>query len=179
MEAKELKGLIIGILFTKGDAISYREIAQILEQDISVIREVIASLKEELSSSNWGVEISKVAGGIQLTSKPRLKPYIEKMFGTDKSRRLSQAALETLAIIAYRQPITRVEIEEIRGVKVDRVLYSLVEKELIESLGRKDVPGKPILFGTTKKFLLHFGLNSIDDLPRPEDFSENLFENVQ
>ncbi|ACB85225.1 SMC-Scp complex subunit ScpB [Natranaerobius thermophilus] len=177
MKGEELKGIIQGILFAKGEAVSLQELARIIEKDQAMIREVIKDLQSDLNESKSGLQITQVAGGYQLTTKPELNPYIKKMMGNESQRGLSQAALETLAIIAYRQPITRVEIEEIRGVRVDRVLYSLMERELIRSVGRKDVPGKPILFGTTDKFLLHFGLNSIEELPRPEDFSQTLFDN--
>ncbi len=179
MEADYIKGVIQGILFAKGEAVQLNELSEILAKDQAVIREVIREMQSEMDDDNFGLQIIQVAGGYQLTTKPELKPYIDKMIGTENKRGLSQAALETLAIVAYRQPITRIEIEEIRGVKVDRVLYSLMEKELIKSVGRKDVPGKPILFGITKKFLSHFGLNSIEELPRPEDFSQTLFDNQE
>lgn len=177
MEAEQLKGIIQGLLFVKGEAVTLSELADILARDQAVLREVIREMQGDMDKSEYGIQIVQVAGGYQLTTKPHLKPYVDKLIGKEQQRGLSQAALETLAIVAYRQPITRIEIEEIRGVKVDRVIYSLMEKELIKSVGRKDVPGKPILFGTTKKFLSHFGLNNIEDLPKPEDFSRTLFDN--
>ena len=176
MKAEELKGIVHGILFVKGEAISVSELSNIMGYDPPVIREIIKDLQQELDNSDAGLMITEVAGGFQLITKPKLKPYIDRLKGQTGQRSLSQAALETLAIIAYRQPITRVEIEDIRGVKVDKVLYTLLEKELVKSVGRKDVPGRPILFGTTKNFLMHFGLQSIEDLPRPEDFSKTLFD---
>ncbi len=179
LQAQELKEIITGLLFIHGDSLSISEIANGLEQDTSIIREVVKNLEVELNAQNFGLQITHVAGGIQLTTKPKLKPYLDNFYGGETKRRLSRAALETLAVVAYRQPVTRVEIEEIRGVKVDKVLYSLIEKELIQYTGKKDVPGKPLLFGTTEKFLQYFGLNKLEDLPHPDEFPSSLFDHTE
>ncbi|UMZ73906.1 SMC-Scp complex subunit ScpB [Natranaerofaba carboxydovora] len=174
MQASKLKAIIEGILFTKAEPVTLNEISKILQKDIAVIREVIKDLNDDFSNDdNRGLQIIEVAGGYQLVTKSTLAPYMDRLYEKDsKKNKLSKAALETLAIIAYKEPVTKIEIEEIRGVKVDGVINSLLKKDLINTVGRKDVAGKPILFGVTKKFLEHFGLNSTKDLPKPEEIEE-------
>lgn len=127
------------------------------------------------------MQLVRIAGHYQLATLSEHAPYFEKLAYSPARASLSQAALETLAIVAYRQPITRVEIEEIRGVKSERAIHTLVNKELIEEKGRAEAIGRPILYGTTKSFLDYFGLGSLADLPQPELFedSDNLEEETQ
>jgi len=183
-----LKSIIEGLLFMAGDeGISAKQLAEITEQDTAIVREAIDAMKADLKRGKRGLRIAEVAGGFRLTTLPEHAVYFERMAYSPGRQSLSQAALETLSIVAYRQPITRVEIEEIRGVKSERALASLVNKDLIEEVGRAEAIGRPILYGTTKSFLDYFGLAAIDALPEPgavdeqallEEQTQMLFEKL-
>lgn len=138
-------------------------------------------MKSSFERAERGLQIVQIAGNYQLATLPEHAPYFERLAYSPSRSSLSQAALEALSIIAYRQPITRVEIEEIRGVKSERAIHTLVNKDLIEEVGRADAIGRPILYGTTKAFLDYFGLASLDDLPDLADFEspEQLEEETQ
>ena len=170
-----LKPHLEALLFAAGDPISAAQLATILEIPEDHVRLLLAELKNDLNSAERGITLVEVAGGYQLVTKGELAATVEKLAGVQDSR-LSLPALETLAIIAYKQPITRGEIDFIRGVQSDSVLATLLDKGLIKELGRKEGPGRPILYGTTDTFLLHFGLNSINELPKFEDFNNNVEE---
>lgn len=161
---EELKAHIEALLFASGDPLSANKMADILNVDILNVEELIAQLKSDMSHKDRGLNIIKVAGGYQLCTKPHLVETIEKMSVVVENK-LSAPALETLSIIAFRQPITKQEIEEIRGVRVDRVMNRLLERLLIKELGRKEVIGRPILYGTTDEFLKCFGLADLTELP--------------
>lgn len=159
------------------EGVSLKQLADITERHESAVKDALEQLKADMTNQNRGLRIAEVAGAYQLTTVPEHAPYFERMAYTPGRQSLSQAALETLAIVAYRQPITRVEIEEIRGVKSDRALQSLVNKDLIEGVGRAEAVGRPILYGTTKSFLEYFGLSGLDALPEPgEDGGHDLLE---
>ncbi|MFC5467821.1 SMC-Scp complex subunit ScpB [Cohnella suwonensis] len=182
MDYSTLKSVLEGLLFVSGDeGISAKTAAEVVETDVDVVKDVLKDLQKELSKKNRGIRIAEVAGGYRLTTVIEHAPYFEKLAYSPSRSSLSQAALETLAIIAYRQPITRVEIEEIRGVKADRPLHNLVNKDLIEEKGRAEALGRPILYGTTKAFLDYFGLPSITSLPEPSalDADEELEERTK
>jgi len=165
----EWKSIIEGLLFAAGDeGLDVREIADVLELDWRVVEELIEDMRGAYASENRGFRIAKVAGSYQLTTNPEHAPYFAKLAQAPTRGSLSQAALETLAIIAYRQPITRIEIDEIRGVKSDRALQTLTAKELIREAGRAEAVGRPILYETTKQFLQYFGLSGLKDLPDAE-----------
>jgi len=134
--------------------------------------ELINEINEELISTNRPFRIVEIAGGFQYATRPEFGIYIEKLFSSKIKKRLTQASIETLSIIAYKQPITKPEIEQIRGVNSSEIINSLVEKNLVETAGRKDVVGKPLLYKTTDTFLKVFGLQALDDLPRLKDFDE-------
>jgi len=184
-----LKSILEGLLFVSGDeGLGLKTIAEVVGMDADVVRDVLKDLEADLVRDGRGVRIAEVAGGFRLTTAPEHAPYLEKLAYSPARASLSQAALETLAIIAYRQPITRVEIEEIRGVKADRALHTLVAKDLIEEVGRAEAVGRPILYGTTKAFLDYFGLASLSDLPDPAvgdeddelaERSQQLFERIE
>ncbi|MDW7674528.1 MAG: SMC-Scp complex subunit ScpB [Bacillota bacterium] len=171
MFPKESKAIIEALLLVAYEPLTISKIAEVLELSEEDIEELIAELIESYNLEGRGFRIMNVAGGYQLTTRPEHAEYIEKLY-QPVATGLSKASLETLAIIAYKQPITRSEIEVIRGVKVDRSLTTLSEKELIKEVGRKEGPGKPILYGTTNEFLQHFGLISLDELPSVEKFVE-------
>lgn len=162
----EWKSVIEGLLFASGDeGVDLREIADVLELDWRIAEELVEDLKASYVQEKRGFRIVKIAGAYQMTTVAEHAPYFAKLAQTPTRGSLSQAALETLAIIAYRQPITRIEIEEIRGVKSDRALHTLAAKELIQEAGRADAVGRPILYETTKPFLHYFGLSGLQELP--------------
>ncbi|HHW06571.1 MAG TPA: SMC-Scp complex subunit ScpB [Clostridia bacterium] len=164
----ELKAILECLLFASNGAVSAKELASVVGVTEQEVEELIAALMDDYGQSGRGIQIYQVAGGYKMATKPDYAEYIEKLC-RHKPSPLSKAALETLAIIAYRQPVTRAEIEAIRGVKVDHLLSNLLEKNLIQEVGRKETPGRPILYGTTTEFLEYLGLNSIEDLPPLED----------
>jgi segregation and condensation protein B len=175
VDYKTLKSIIEGLLFMAGDeGISAKQLGEIIGCDPALARDAAEELKADMVKGGRGLRVAEVAGGYRLTTVPEHAPWFEKLAYTPGRQSLSQAALETLAIIAYRQPITRVEIEEIRGVKSDRALQSLVNKELIQEVGRADAIGRPILYGTTKAFLDYFGLPDLGALPEPEEAAQDL-----
>jgi segregation and condensation protein B len=165
----EWKSIIEGLLFAAGDeGLDVREIAEVLEIDWRAAEEAVEALSQSYLDEQRGLRISKIAGCYQMTTNPDHGIYFSRLAETPTRGSLSQAALETLAIIAYRQPITRIDIDEIRGVKSDRALHTLVGKELIQEAGRSEAVGRPILYETTKQFLHYFGLSALRDLPEAE-----------
>lgn len=167
----ETKSIIECLLFVAKEPVSLKTLAQILELPESDIRPLMDELLAEYNGAGHGINIQFVANGYQMFTRPEFAPYIEKLYKPQSSYGLSRAALETLAIVAYRQPITRAEIEAIRGVKVDSAIGTLVEKNLVKEVGRKDGPGRPVLFGTTPAFLRYFGLQDLSELPDIEEFA--------
>ncbi|MDD5730472.1 MAG: SMC-Scp complex subunit ScpB [Candidatus Omnitrophica bacterium] len=140
------------------------------------IRRIIEELKSEYESSNRGIRIYEVAGGFQMIAAPDFATFLRKLNKEQRSDRLSKPALETLAIIAYKQPMTKTEIQTLRSVNIDGVMKTLADKNLIRIAGRKQAPGRPKVYATTRQFLEYFGLNSLEDLPKleKENFSETL-----
>jgi len=170
---REAKAVLEALIFASSEPVTVKEMSIIIELNEETVRALLAELTQEYKDQRRGIQILEVAGGYQMVTKPELAVYLEKLRKVPRQVPLSQAALETLAIIAYKQPITRAEIETIRGVRVDSSLSTLLEKGLIEETGRKEGPGRPILYGTTRKFLKYFGLNSLDELPIVEDWILN------
>ncbi|KWX76739.1 SMC-Scp complex subunit ScpB [Paenibacillus jilunlii] len=183
MEFKTLKSIIEGLLFLSGDeGLSVRQIAEITEQRPDIAGKALQELKEDYVSQERGLQVVQIAGNYRLATLPDHAPYFERLAYSPSRASLSQAALETLAIVAYRQPITRVEIEEIRGVKSERAIHTLNNKDLIHEVGRAEAVGRPILYGTTKSFLESFGLADLKELPEPSNFdasSDDLEEETQ
>lgn len=159
-----LKGSIEAILFVSGDPISAGKLAHILDIEEEHIQMLIAQLSQEMMDVKRGVTIVSVAGGYQMCTKPELAGVVAKLAKVQENK-LSLAAMETLSIIAFKQPVTKQEIEAIRGVKVDRVLATLLERQLIKEVGRKEAIGRPILYSTTDAFLTCFGLENLQQLP--------------
>jgi segregation and condensation protein B len=171
LDLQQIKSIIEGLLFAAGDeGLDAKQLAEVLEQDVHLVSELVHDLKADLARTSRGIQITEIAGAFQLTTLVEHAPYFERLAYSPSRSSLSQAALETLSIIAYKQPITRVEIEEIRGVKCDRALHTLSAKDLIEEKGRAEAVGRPILYGTSKKFLEYFGLGSIQELPESSKF---------
>lgn len=171
MDLQTLKSIIEGLLFLAGDeGLTVRQIAEITESKPGEAQKAVESLQRDLRKAGRGVRVTKLAGAYHLATLPEHSEYFERLAYSPARATLSQAALETLAIVAYRQPITRIEIEEIRGVKSERAIHTLTNKNLIVETGRADAIGRPILYGTTKGFLDHFGLGGLEELPDASAF---------
>lgn len=166
MEKRQLKAVVEGLLFVSGDeGITIKEIANVLEVTEKEVDHLLNELIDDYEQVDRGMTIMKSTDVYHLTTKSEHSPYYKKLLQTPQTTRLSQTVLETLAIIAYKQPVTRIEIEDIRGVKSDYAIQTLIARSLIEEVGRKETIGRPILYGTTKDFLTYFGLRSIEELP--------------
>lgn len=170
MESNEIKAVVEAILFVSDGPQTLNRIAEVMGGvPGSKIKAAIAELSEEYTKSDRGVQLDEVAGGYQISTKAGLTTYLDRFFQVRKKMRMSGAALETLSILAYRQPITRAEVSAIRGVNCDGVFQSLLERRLIKISGRKEVVGHPFLYKTTSAFLEHFGLRDLADLPKLEE----------
>ncbi|MEW6569676.1 MAG: SMC-Scp complex subunit ScpB [Nitrospirota bacterium] len=169
-ERKDQKAIIESILFLSCEPTLLTAFRDILELPESDIKELIEELMREYSDRNSGMAIVEVANGYQMVTNPAYSEWLKKYRGLHSSSRLSTQALETLAIIAYKQPIIRAEIEQIRGVNPDSALKTLYEKRLIKIMGRKEAPGRPFLYGTTREFLQYFGLKNLSELPTLKEF---------
>ncbi len=168
-----LKAVIEGLLFVVGDdGLDLDEISKILEVSKDETKELIKELQNDYQSSDRGIRIDFLGDKLKLTTKKEHNIYYQKLLTTEDNNTLSQAALETLAIIAYNQPITRVKVDELRGISNNHIIRKLVAKGLIKEGGRSNMPGRPILYETTSEFLDYFGLSSIDELPDMRDFLE-------
>jgi segregation and condensation protein B len=173
---------IESLIFSSGQPITLGEIKACLEESLQTALDeggllaAIADLQERYAADDFSFEIVEISGGYQFLTKGAYHPVIATFLKQSTKKKLSTAALETLAIIAYRQPVTKAEAEQIRGVSCDYSIQKLLEKELIAIVGRSDGPGKPLLYATSNKFMDYFGLKSIKDLPKPKDFQET--ENV-
>jgi len=172
MKNDEAKKVIEAVLFVSDRPVSIEALKDVLgEVEPALIRSMIEELNAEYSSSGRSFGIREIAGGFQILTDPCYSNWVARLYKRPPDR-LSGPALETLAIVAYRQPITRAEIEAIRGVNVDGVIHTLEERGLIRTRGRKEVVGRPILYGTTNEFLQHFGLRSLEELPKLKEFKE-------
>ncbi len=175
-EGLPLKILVESLLFVAEGPVPIASLARALEVDAQHIEEVLNELKQEYSAR--GFRLQRFRDKVQLVTAPEAAPAIEKFLGVEGSSRLSAAALETLAIIAYRQPITRPAIEAVRGVNCDGVIQTLVSHGLIQEVGRQETAGRPILYATTFEFLQNFGLRGVEDLPPLEETAQNVLANA-
>ena len=166
-----MKAILEGLLFVVGDdGITLDEICNILSIDEESAKELVLSLKNDYLSEERGLRIDYLGNSLKLTTKKEHKEYYQKLI-EESSNTLSQAALETLAIIAYNEPITRIKVDELRGISSSQMIRKLVAKGFIKECGRENIPGRPILYKTTDDFLDYFGLSSKDDLPKIEEES--------
>ena len=179
LSAPEIRAVLEALIFVSPQPITPREIAKVL---VDVPRETwlaaLAELKGEYAGAGRGLQLVEVAAGFQITTRPEYNDWIRELLDPKAPSRLSIQALETLAVVAYKQPVTLPEIIELRGVKSGGVIKTLLEKRLVKIVGRKEVVGRPMLYGTSREFLMQFGLNDLGELPRIEEFAEVLGEDV-
>ena len=165
MEVKNYHAIIEAILFTMGESVELERIAEAIELDKKKTKKILEEMMNHYNNSSGGVQIMELDGAYQMCTKPEMYEYLIRIAKQPKRRVLTDVLLETLSIVAYKQPVTKAEIEKIRGVSSEHAVSKLVEYNLICELGRLDAPGRPLLFGTTEEFLRSFGVNSIDNLP--------------
>jgi len=168
----ERAAIIEALIFVSDEPLSVKMIADVLKEDKQVISEAVAALAEEFNDRNSGLQLREVAGGWQFATKPEFHEHVRAFLKTRPSAKLTIASLETLAVIAYRQPVTVPEILEIRGVQSPSAIKTLLDKKLIVAKGRKETVGRPMMYGTSKEFLLQFGLKDLSELPSVEDFHD-------
>lgn len=181
---KDIEARIEAILFTIGEAVEVDRLAVALEQDTDTVRNILRNMMIDYRESPRGIQLIELDDSFQLCTKPDMYEYIIKVAHAPRKHILTDALLETLSIIAYKQPITRAEVQAIRGVNSDHAVNKLVEYNLVAELGRMEAPGRPIAFGTTEEFLRYFGLSSLSDLPivnpeRIEDFKIEVQQELQ
>lgn len=165
MDIKEIKAALECIFFISGDPVPIKDLSNLFDIDKITLKKIINQMIDEYEEDNRGLRIIEINGSYQFSTKPQYYEYIERLLKPRARAGLSQASLETLSIIAYKQPVTKANIDAIRGVKSDACLYRLIDKDLIKELGRLEAPGRPILYGTSDNFLRLFGLKTLMDLP--------------
>ncbi|MGR3311598.1 MAG: SMC-Scp complex subunit ScpB [Candidatus Brocadiales bacterium] len=166
----DIKSIVEAILFAAHEPVSVRKLCDIIETvNTRQIRETIESLRQDYDSQNRAFQVEEIADGFQILTRPEYYDWVAKLWKRSADNKLSQAALETLAIIAYKQPINRADIEAVRGVQSGQMVRTLIEKKLVRIVGREEVLGRPLLYGTTKNFLEQFGLKSVKDLPKTRE----------
>lgn len=165
MTKKEKKAILESILFTMGEAVEVDRLAEVLEEEVNTTKDLLLEMQQEYENEGRGIALIEIEDSFQMCTRAEMYEYLIKIAKTPRKYNITDTMLETLSIIAYKQPITRAEIEKIRGVSCDHAVNRLLEFGLITELGRKDAPGKPILFGTTEDFLRTFGVKSLEELP--------------
>ncbi len=172
MDDREAKSILEALLFISADPLTSDTLTKILELDKKEIERLMRELINEYQLKDSGLFVAEIAGGVQMVTNPACAPWTKKLLAADIPTRITQQSLETLAIISYKQPITKAEIEAIRGVNSDGVVRTLLERRLVKILGRKEAPGRPLMYGTTKEFLQQFGLRDLSELPTLKEFRE-------
>ena len=180
MELQKIEAAIEAILFTMGESVEISRLAEAIDSDVKTTKKLLAEMQQEYAERDGGIQLLILDDAVQLCTRKELYEYIIRIAKAPRKITLSEAALETLAIVAYKQPITRVEIEKIRGVASHHSIDRLLEYDFIQELGRLDAPGRPILFGTTEQFLRSFGLESLAQMPemdmnKMEEFKELVY----
>ena len=181
---KEMESIVEAILFTMGESVEVSRIAKVLEQDVKTTKKIIRNLKDRYEEEDRGIRIIELEDSFQMCTKKEAYEYLIQIAKQPRRYVLTDVVLETLSIIAYKQPITKIEIERIRGVKSDHAVNKLIEYNLVAEVGRMDTPGRPILFGTTEEFLRRFSVQSVDELPgitpeKVEDFKAEAEDEIQ
>lgn len=184
MDKFKAEAILEAILFAMGDSVEISRLSGVIGEDTKTTREYLREMMESYQTENRGIELIELEDSVQLCTKNELYEYLVKIAKTPKKYVLSDTQLETLSIIAYKQPVTKLEIENIRGVSCDFSVNKLLEYNLIQEIGRKDAPGRPMLFGTTEQFLRSFGVKSLEELPkinsnRMEEFKEEAEKEVK
>ena len=171
MEWTKAKAIIESVLFAMGETVEISKLADLIEEDVRTTKKILAEMAEGYAAEDRGIELAQFDTSVQLCTKAEYYEYLIKLAKAPRKMTLSDAVLETLSIVAYKQPVTRLEIEKVRGVSCDFAINKLLEYDLITELGRLDAPGRPILFGTTEQFLRSFGVKSLEELPEIEKVS--------
>ena len=184
MEIEKLQGIIEAILFTMGESVELGKMAAVIEHDENTTRKIIHNMMDRYEEENRGIRIIELEDSFQMCTKKETYEYLIRIAKQPKRYVLTEVLLETLSIVAYKQPVTKLEIEKIRGVKSDHAVNKLVEFGLVEEVGRMDAPGRPLLFGTTEEFLRRFSVQSLDELPtinpeQVEHFKEEAEDEAQ
>lgn len=184
MEINRLEGIIEAILFTMGNSVELSKIAAAIEHDEATTRKIIYNMMDKYEAQDRGIRIIELENSFQMCTKTEMYEYLIRIAKQPRRYTLTDVQLETLSIIAYKQPVTKLEIEKIRGVKSDHAVNKLIEYNLVCELGRLDAPGRPLLFGTTEEFLRRFSVHSLDELPSPnpeqvENFKTEAEEEAQ
>jgi segregation and condensation protein B len=173
MEIENLKKTLESLLFVSDSPLSSKKVAAFLKDaKVDEVEQAFSALKEEINNLNRSFQLIQVAEGYQLVTRPEHHRWAKELYKVISKTRLSKASLEALAIIAYKQPVTRAEVEAIRGVEVSNLVQSLMEKRMLRILGRAETPGRPLLYGTTTEFLIHFGLKDLADLPKVSEIQD-------
>ena len=184
MDNKKAKMILEGVLFSMGESVEIGRLADVIEMDKKATRKILEEMSEDYKSDERGIMLTWFENAVQLCTKPEIYDSLIKIAKNPPRFQLTDTVLETLSIIAYKQPVTRIEIEKVRGVSCDHAINKLLEYDLIQELGRLDAPGKPLLFGTTEQFLRSFGVHSLDELPeinpvQIEEFKKQAEEEIQ
>ena len=184
MERSKAEAVIEAILFTMGDSVEISRLAEVIEEDVKTTKSILKDMAARYEEENRGIGLTQFDNSVQLCTKSDMYEYLIKIAKTPRKMTLTDTVLETLSIIAYKQPVTRLEIERVRGVSCDHAINKLLEYDLITELGRLDAPGRPLLFGTTEQFLRCFGVKSLEELPelnpvQVEEFKQQAEQEVQ
>lgn len=184
MERTKAEAVLEAVLFTMGDSVEVKSLAAVIEEDVRTTKEILKDMEKRYAKSNRGIMLIWFEEAVQLCTKSDMYEYLVKIAKTPRKMTLTDTVLETLSIIAYKQPVTRIEVERVRGVSCDHAINKLLEYDLITELGRLDAPGRPLLFGTTEQFLRCFGVKSLEELPelnpvQVEEFKQQAEAEVQ
>ena len=184
MERSKAEAVIEAILFTMGDSVEISRLAEVIEEDVKTTKSILKDMAARYEEENRGIGLTQFDNSVQLCTKSDMYEYLIKIAKTPRKMTLTDTVLETLSIVAYKQPVTRLEIERVRGVSCDHAINKLLEYDLITELGRLDAPGRPLLFGTTEQFLRCFGVKSLEELPelnpvQVEEFKQQAEQEVQ
>lgn len=184
MERTRAEAVLEAVLFTMGDSVEVKSLADVIEEDVKVTREILKGMEERYAEEDRGISLAWFDDAVQLCTKAEMYEYLIKIAKAPRKMALTDTVLETLSIIAYKQPITRAEVERVRGVSCDHAINKLLEYDLITELGRLNAPGRPLLFGTTEQFLRSFGVKSLEELPelnpvQIEEFKQQAEAEVQ
>ena len=184
MNRARAEAVLEAVLFAMGESVEISRLAEVIEEDVRTTKEILGGMEERYGREDRGITLTRFENAVQLCTKSDMYEYLVRIAKTPKKLSLTDAVLETLSIIAYKQPVTRMDIERVRGVSCDHAINKLLEYDLIRELGRLDAPGRPLLFGTTEQFLRCFGVENLEELPelnpvQMEEFKQQAEEEVQ